>query len=132
MFSLCGGGRGENASSFDSFPPTRVVSPSSVPSVFSLIDSLTLQQAEQSYSHEEFDPMMSPFLLFFLTLFIVVAILHHQHSRSHSFFSFLFLSNNYLPFSFFFFVGTARCRKKVFFGFDLSINRKSLKCPFCI
>lgn len=86
MFSLCGGGRGENASSFDSFPPTRVVSPFSVPSVFSLVDSLTLQQAEQSYSHEEFDPMMSSFLLFFLILFTVVAILHPQHSRNHSFF----------------------------------------------
>lgn len=98
--------------------------PFSVHNLLSLKDGLTQHQAEQSYSSSF--PRCRP-------SFFPSPRSHHLPTSSSSplFFPLFFFGDN--PLQFFFFVCLSEqlgAEKKVFFGFDLSINRKSLKCPF--
>lgn len=96
------------------------------PTCFPLKIAWLNNQAEQSY----FSILV---VSSFLMSSLVIVVLHPRRCRRHSFFLFVFfffLVIILFHHQFFPFVGTVRCRKKVFFGFDLSINRKSLKCPF--
>lgn len=133
MFCLFGGQRKEHGRQYPPFFPFLF------PVWFYLFQSSLLplkdgqmqHQAEQSYFSA---PMTSSILLVSIVLHIVIVL--YPHNRHHSFFVFLFLIfcyffRNNLPSSVIFFRLLEQLgAEKVFFGFDLSINRKSLKCPF--
>lgn len=102
--------------------------PFSVPNLFPLKDDLARHQAEQSYISA---PVMSS--IFFRCSFSTPssALFPSSTSLPPLVVFFVVFVNNSLPSLVFFFLLLEQLgAQKGFFGFDLSINRKSLKCPF--